>query len=417
MGGKRKQFLDDVLFHIKSTEAKSLVSRELNDHMDAEKKRLIEQGYADEAAEETAVKQMGNPAALGKDFNKIHKPKIDWWLSGLLLITIAFSILPMLTWNMEGAYFAKSKAIITLLGIGAAIGLMLIDYRKLFRYKWFFYGAGILILFMLITIPNQQINGVPMLAVGRLSIESIMALPFFYIAWSAIFAEKELKLVKAGALFIVPLLLFLAIGYLTTAFIYIIMVFTMIWWSSVKRRIISAFLAGIIIMGLLIMTRSLEYKERFVAFLNPEEYAKTSGYMYLRIKELISQAGWFGRFGETEFIPSAHTDFVFVSFTFQYGWLLAALLFATLLFLMMRMVLISIKVRDHFGKLLVIGGVSLFTVQFIYNIGMLMGFLPMLGISLPFISYGLMPTLLNSIIVGIVLSVYRRKDFVMATVN
>ena len=50
MDGIRKKFLDDVALYIKSPEAKSLVSRELNDHMDAEKNRLIEQGVSKEEA-------------------------------------------------------------------------------------------------------------------------------------------------------------------------------------------------------------------------------------------------------------------------------------------------------------------------------------------------------------------------------
>ena len=57
-----------------------------------------------------------------------------------------------------------------------------------------------------------------------------------------------------------------------------------------------------------------------------------------------------------------------------------------------------------------IGAVALYTVQLVSNIAMTLGLFPITSISLPFISYGLMPILFNAFLIGIVLSVYRRKD-------
>lgn len=71
---------------------------------------------------------------------------------------------------------------------------------------------------------------------------------------------------------------------------------------------------------------------------------------------------------------------------------------------------IAYKINDGYGKLLLVGGVTLFVFHFVYNVGMILGILPRVSISLPFISYGLIPTLFHAFIMGIVLSVYRRKD-------
>ena len=71
---------------------------------------------------------------------------------------------------------------------------------------------------------------------------------------------------------------------------------------------------------------------------------------------------------------------------------------------------IAHKIHDPYGKLLLIGAVALYTVQLVSNIGMTFGFFPITSISLPFISYGLMPILFNAFLMGVVLSVYRRKD-------
>jgi cell division protein FtsW (lipid II flippase) len=421
MADKRSRFLDGVTSRMKSTEARDFVSRELNDHINAEKKRLIGSGMTEKEAETIAIKQMGNPDELGQDFNKIHRPKMDWWLTSLFLITIGFSFLPMLTWNAAGSSFPMMKAITIFLGLFVAFGLMMVDYRRLLRYQWLFFGIGGSVLLMLVLNPNLYVNGVPRFHIGPLSIESTMALPFLYLGWSIFFSKKDFKLWKASILFIGTLFLFLQALNLSLVLIYSAMVFIMMLSSrmSVKKKmaITASSFFIVLVYGILFLTTTQPYqKVRLLGFLNPEKFADSSGYMYLRLKAAFSQAGWFGQFGKEEFIPSAHTDFVFANITFQFGWVLAIILFTVLALLMARMILVVSKVKDPFGKMLIAGGVTLFTVQFLYNVGMMLGFLPLIGISLPFISYGLMPTLLNSIVVGIVLSVYRRKDLIGAAV-
>jgi cell division protein FtsW (lipid II flippase) len=149
---------------------------------------------------------------------------------------------------------------------------------------------------------------------------------------------------------------------------------------------------------------------RLLAFLNPEKYADTEGFIILRIQEIMSKAAWFGHSGAREFIPEAHTNFVFVSFTYHYGWIFSVLLVMILLLFAARMIVIQPKIKDSYGQLLLIGGVALYGIQLVSNICMALGLFPMTSMSLPFISYGLMPTLLNAILIGAVLSVYRRKD-------
>ncbi|WP_308162534.1 FtsW/RodA/SpoVE family cell cycle protein [Bacillus sp. ISL-7] len=151
-------------------------------------------------------------------------------------------------------------------------------------------------------------------------------------------------------------------------------------------------------------------KDRLLAYLNPEKYSDGPGFMILRVKELLLKAGWFGNAMNKEIIPEAHTNLVFVSLTSYYGWLFAIMLVLILFLFSVRIIVITSRIKDSYGKLLLIGAVALYTIQLATNIGMTLGVFPFIAMSLPFISYGLMPTLLNAILIGIVLSVYRRKD-------
>lgn len=150
--------------------------------------------------------------------------------------------------------------------------------------------------------------------------------------------------------------------------------------------------------------------DRFLGYLNPERDAQGAGFMYIRLKEVMSSAGWFGTYGDMKSIPAPDTDFVFASLTYYYGYWLALILVFVLSLFVARLIVISYKINDRYGKLLLVGGLTLFVVQFLYNVGMILGLLPITAISLPFISYGLTPTVFHALIMGIVLSVYRRKD-------
>jgi len=71
------------------------------------------------------------------------------------------------------------------------------------------------------------------------------------------------------------------------------------------------------------------------------------------------------------------------------------------------------QVKEQYGRLLVIGLTSIFTIHFFWNILMTLGFAPISGFNLPFISYGGSQLIIQLAAMGLILSVYRRKDMVV----
>jgi len=419
VANKKYIFLNEVTEQIKSKEAKKYVADELGYHLQEAKNSWMEKGFSEEEAEEKAIEQMGSPIKLGKQMNQLHKPKVDWFMIILLVTTLGLGFLPMISLGyMDSRHFSVNKAIIVLLGGAAAIGIMLMDYRKWKTRGWVFYSLGIFLLIVIRCFSNTTINGVPLLRIPSIiTIESSMALPFFYLGWASFFTNEKLKIWQFAILFFVPFLLFLNVPSIPITFMYTVMVFVMLWWSKFSRKMM-LIITGITVSLFTIVVftywpyHMTYHKQRLLAFLNPEKYSNGEGWLLLRVKELMSNAGWFGNTIDREFIPQAHTDFVFVSLTYIYGWLFAIALVIILSLIMVRFIVISNKIHDSFAKLLLIGAVALYGVQLASNIGMAFGVFPLTSISLPFISYGLMPVLLNSFLIGIVLSVYRRKDLI-----
>ena len=409
MNKKGERFVSEVTNHIKSKEAKSFVATELDFHLKQAKNTWIEKGLSEEVAENKAVEQMGSPIKLGQELNKLHKPKVDWFLLILLVAAMGLGFLPIIALGHTNDLL-MNKVIFVILGIATAVGIMLLDYRKLERLGWLFYTIGILILLAIKCFPTGYVIGEAIIKIGPIKIDCLMTMPFFFLAWASFFNNSRLKFMHLLMLYVFSLYLFSTTSILLPIFIYITMVFVMLWWSKLGKK--TAWLITIlpilplIIRDLFSWSAVKEYRiARILGFINPAR-----DQWDLRLQEAMSSAGWFGTYGNIKSIPAAHTDFVFASLTYYYGYVLALVLVIILSLFAVRIMNIAYKINDGYGKLLLVGGVTLFVVHFIYNVGMILGLLPRTFISLPFISYGLIPTLFHAFIMGIVLSVYRRKD-------
>lgn len=415
MGHEKNSFIQEVLKHIKSNDARHLVKDELAYHIKCSAEEFERAGLSDEDAEKKAVEQMGSPIQLGLQFDKLYRPRVDWLMLTLLGLALCFGFLPMiLTGYMSTPHFAINKILIFLIGGVVAIGLMFMNYQRLKQHGFVLFGIGLAFL-LAFQGTSFYISGMPRLVIGPLTFESMMALPILFLAWASFFENARLKLWQLALLFFFSLFFLIPVSMLPTIFLYFVMVLVML-----ARRLSREFsfakttgiLVGIITLfaaGFYIQMNSYQ-KMRFAGFLNPEGNPETFGYLYLKVRKTLTAAGWFGQRGQGEFLPAGHTEMAFVSITHYAGWLFAAILLATLLLLAFRMASVISKIHDSYGKMLVTGAVALFSAQVFYNIGMSIGLLPLTSVSLPFISYGLMPTLVNAIIVGLVLSVYRRKD-------
>lgn len=128
------------------------------------------------------------------------------------------------------------------------------------------------------------------------------------------------------------------------------------------------------------------------SFLYPERDPYGAGYMYFLVKDLLSQAGWFGNGfindGNRQALPGAHTDMAFPNVVYSLGWVFGIFLCIMLLIFIWRISSNAFKTKDLFGRLIVIGGATFIAVPTLWNILMGLGFAPIMEVSLPFISYG-----------------------------
>ncbi|WP_458354231.1 FtsW/RodA/SpoVE family cell cycle protein [Peribacillus frigoritolerans] len=419
---RSNHFLDEVMSYIRSKEAKKYIEAELKAHLHQAKTELVKKGYTEDEAEELAVRKMGSPSDIGRKMDKLHRPRVDWKLMSMFLFMSAAGL--FLFWFLlkEGHSFSVLKQVYSVTGsVILACVLLFFDYRKLQRWGWVFFTIGCLILVQF-QFSNVLVNGSPRINImGLLSVDSTVVLPLFLLAWAGMLQSKKMNVYLAAILYVCSTFLFLNSVNLQAVALYSLMVAVMVWKSGLNKRkilITAAVLLTTCVSLLLINLKNIRaYQlERLYAFVTPERFNETSGYMYLKLEKLIADAGWFGHFGslgEFDYSNEMMTDFIFVTITYTLGWAGALLIGLLFLWMIWRISRIFQTVKDPFGKMLVSGSLAIFTAQVTISIGMSLGFLPIISVSLPFMSYGALSAMVNACLFGLVLSVYHKKEMIL----
>lgn len=156
-------------------------------------------------------------------------------------------------------------------------------------------------------------------------------------------------------------------------------------------------------------------KNRLEVFLNPNADPRDSGY-HLHQSEIAIGSGentgegyLKGSQSNGGFIPEQHTDFIFTVIGEEGGFVTCVVLFALYLFVLERGVKAMAECEDVLGRLLAAGVISMLTFHTVVNAGMTMGIMPVVGVPLPCVSYGLSNLFVTMLAVGLLLSVSARK--------
>lgn len=427
-----EEFLNKVISKVKSKEAQGMIKKELTNHLHELSQSFQSREASKEEADEKAILEMGNPFSLGENLNRLHKPKMDWVLIVLFVIIAGISFLPLVgkvpEMSVTSAYIMERQAIWYTLAILVIVGCLFFDYRKLKNVWMFCYGSGFILLLYTSLFGFYVVNGIKrgIIFFGFGLDITTLSLFLFFLAWAGIFTKINefnswKKQVLLFILFWAPIFLFMLLPNFMFSIIYFFCILTMFAFSHVHKKVafslgVANMVASVIFIITLFFTRRIySFFTRLIAFINPDTDPNGAGYMYILIRDILSQAGWFGNGlhnGLNTILPAAHTEYAFPYLVYSLGWIFGILLCLILLLFISRISITTFKTKDQYGRLLVMGGAALFTISVFWNILMGLGIVPIIGISLPFISYGGSMLLFYSAILGLILSVYRRKDIV-----
>lgn len=291
---------------------------------------------------------------------------------------------------------------------------------KAFRYYSFItYCVSFLLLFIILIIGQETRGAVRWIEFFGIRVQfSEILKPFFALSFAGFVGSKE----KHDGVLMLKLLLFaLPVG----LFIF--------WQPDLGNTLIYAgvliaamiavgfplrwFLAGLVCLAIvspLLWGFLHDYqRQRVLTFVNPNSDPLGTSYNSVQSIVAVGSGMFFGKgLGEgtqsgLRFLPERHTDFIFASISEVFGFVGALIVIAAFLFLLYRIFVLFSEIDDTVSRAFVAVAFFLILIQAFVNIGMNVGLLPIVGVTLPFVSYGGSSMLSNFIVLGMLSSVLR----------
>ncbi|MBE5787348.1 MAG: rod shape-determining protein RodA [Clostridiales bacterium] len=252
---------------------------------------------------------------------------------------------------------------------------------------------------------------------------SIMLMLARYLAKSEKPMARFKEFAKVMMLVFIPVVVILLQGETGTVLVILVMFLVMIFFAGVNLRVILGIVTvGAIGIGAIVvygtMAEELDYRiVRLIAFLDPLKYEQSGGYQILKSRTAIGsgQLTGIGTFVEgswttLEYVPESSTDSIFSVVGESFGFVGCMAVLAVYLFMVLRMLYLARFTQDKFGRLVIIGVMTMLFFHVFQNIAMGMGMMPITGIPLPFLSYGGSNYVTNVAAIALVMSVTKGRS-------
>lgn len=356
------------------------------------------------------------------------------WLTAILAISIVcFGV-----WQIYNAVPTESYWQKQIIGLGIALVAMLViafsDYRRIVDAAPVFYGLGLFLL-ALVLVPglgvkvNGQTAWLRLPVIGQFQPSEFVKIPVVLML-AKYFGDRRMGPLTLKEFLIALGILAAPIGLIMLepdagqAITYFPLLAAILFLSAIKIRwVIITLMAGLIMVPVAFYVgvktgKIKQYQiERINVILDPEN-ADPRGFGYHTVQSMITvgKGGLMGNQGESEssqsvlkFLPEPQTDFIFAVTAENTGFIGCVSLLLAYALLLSRLIAGARNAPDRTGMLVIMAFVGGMTFQIFMNMGMVLGFLPVIGVPLPLMSAGLSAVLSTFIAIGFVLSVRMRR--------
>lgn len=353
----------------------------------------------------------------------------DWVFFGLALLLVAIGIMNIYSASASYRITGLPFHLKQLSWLGAGLLLMVavcsIDYHIFEDLSYWFYGAVLLMLLLVMVVGRTSMGATRWLHLGFVNIQPsepmkiviVMTLARYFSRFGSQdglgFRDMGYPLLLVG----IPALLIMKQPDLGTAILVLlvagtVMLFVGIRWSVIATGLL-AFIPAVY-LGWHYYLRDYQ-KNRILNFLNPERDPLGSGYHLIQSKIAVGSGGIIGKGylkgtqTQLRFLPEQHTDFAFSVFAEEWGLVGSLVLLVIYLLLVLWGLHIAGRCNDRFGRLLAVGVTAMLCWHIVINIGMVIGLFPVVGVPLPFLSYGGTSLITSMTAVAILLNISMRR--------
>ncbi|HEU0265946.1 MAG TPA: rod shape-determining protein RodA [Geobacterales bacterium] len=353
----------------------------------------------------------------------------DWTLMGVVLAIVLIGMVNLYSstasYQVVGTSYLVKQLYWLLLGLFVGLMVCSIDYHLAEDTAYWVYGVTVLLLLLVLMVGRTSLGATRWLRLGPMNLQpSELMKIVIIVTYAAYFSSNPvvdgLRLRDLGfpALFLLlPVLLIMKQPDLGTAVIITLIAFSLLVYVGVRWQ--TFMLLAIAIVPTIFLSWNYylrDYqKNRILNFLDPERDPLGSGYHIIQSKIAVGSGEIFGKGyltgsqSQLHFLPEQHTDFAFSVFAEEWG-LIGCLV---VLFLYFSLILwglyIARRCNDRFGSMLAVGVVAMLFWHAVINIGMVIGLFPVVGVPLPFFSYGGTSMITSMIGAGLLMNVSIRR--------
>jgi len=411
-----REYVDLVCSQIRWKKARARVAEELAAHITDSRDAYIAQGMSEAAATAAAIADTGDASALGTGFDRVHHPKPQWGMfaavAGFLLLGLLSSIFVHDVGTLSSGMFANEFGLTSVRLAWMAVGIVLmftayfVDFSIFGKYPW---TAFVLMLVLVVLVYAQAMTQ------PFIGLILPLALTIF------IFKMKDkgkIGVVLSAAVHIM-ICTFVATDLMNMFFHVFIGGFAVLIMAHIKGwfgagKIVGALPMAVSFTALTTLGVMQTGITRISIAFNPAQDRLAFGFLGTQVRELLRGAALLGEGTYTiQFLPpwSLHSDLLLATVIHRFGWIPFALIICAIAAFIVVGFKRCLKQKSHLGLFVSFAIMVTFTVQVvmyvIYNLGFLF-----IVISLPFISPGNSAMVVNLLLVGFMLSVFRTGDAV-----
>lgn len=353
----------------------------------------------------------------------------DWVFFGLVLLLVAIGILNIYSasasYRITGLPFHLKQLSWLAAGLLLMVVVCSIDYHIFEDLAYWLYGGVLVMLILVMLVGKTSMGATRWLNLGFMNIQPsepmkiviVMTLARYFSRFSAQDGLGLRDLVYPLLLVGVPALLIMKQPDLGTAVLVLLVAGSVMLFVGVRWRVIvSGMLAFVPVVYFGWHHYLREYqKNRVLNFLNPERDPLGSGYHLIQSKIAVGSGGFMGKGylkgtqTQLRFLPEQHTDFAFSVFAEEWGLVGSVVLLVIYLFLILWGLQIAGRCNDRFGRLLAVGVTAMLCWHIVINVGMVIGLFPVVGVPLPFLSYGGTSLITSMTAVAMLLNISMRR--------
>lgn len=303
----------------------------------------------------------------------------------------------------KGSYYFQRFALFWLFSLVPFFLVCVTNIRYFIKFSYGMYALSIGCLGLLFVIGNTSMGATRWIDFGIIKFQPselaklsiIFAIARYYHFSKTFTTHSILKAIFVLAMAVVPFGLTAMQPDLGSALIILFVATLMIFASGIRSIWIIIVIISIACAMPFVWHKLHDYqKDRILIFLDPEKDPKGAGYNVIQSKIAIGSGGFIGK-GYTQndqsslkFLPENQTDFAFTVFAEEFGFMGSCIILSLFIYIIFYGVFVSLKCKYYYGKMLAFGVTSLLFLHVSINLMMITGFLPVVGIPLPFVSYG-----------------------------